>query len=1175
MAGSTPYFGLAFFDFRDRLDLAINVRKEIERFLLIDKQIYGLYTIFGNGVIEGWTVSESARESQQENSISVTIEPGSGIIGLYASETSLPEIVINLPSNDIIDIYAIINGSTVTDRSVQFLWSRTTPSFDSVRLARVTTGDSSIISIDNDFRDEIGFIEIIKDEIASHKHRGSPSKIDLQQETRNQLPSSRIEDFDASKIVSGKLDDARIPQIDHNDLLNNGLLTHAALDSFVRNITSGNRELLGEVSSANLMKMMLTWKYNNQTVEDGFLNTLPIIPGITPDNFIDFDASSANINLLTNCASGKPVSIGQIRNIVWETTSAFATASDRNLVTITQDKVILTRGGSSSKFVENFESVSSNNFRIPGFTSSTEILSDNLEVVSDESSSFLTEGFYSGKFSTDRSFRALYEKSISSNRDWSLYDEIVFDIKSISLTHGAVYMYFVSGEGENATQSQTYLLLGPDEITTNPDPLLNGFERRAFSISNEIRGDVRKIVIYTDDIVTKHVFWIDNIFIRNQSLFPPEGYIRFKYSSSVNVIFNSISYQSLTPDGTDIRFRIRTANSPSLLSRAIFSPLLNSGDVFAMQGTDAEIDVVLISSSDRSKTPELSFLELQIIADAAESGFTISSSDDWDKGSYSNTSRVFNSSTLSPAVVIQDPVPVGNMYYSFKNVVSEIDDELTAVSGFQGSNFLLSPKQARNYFINQGARGFKYPFSAYRQYDRNFIISDADNDRVLLTDNSGNFIKGLGSHNVSDDNFFYPLTSIFNPRNGKLTITFTQDIDTDDLDISKIRLWIGGSPINLGSNDTIVEQVKTKKILEILLSSDKIAQLEDIESSVSVQLLSGIFPREFQTTESSQELIGPQGLEVFIGDFTYVDGIFRPIYANILKNQNWIIGNSSIEFDETSETSVITRFKTVVGQNTNFTVSVDEPEDGFYIQWQINIPVQLSNMVSYSTPPPGNVVTVNVTNTTADVAGEWTLTFIAEYRNINTLQVISSTQNQAIIQILTEEESSEETLTPVNSPSVIEVNIDSEETVFSYDKIQFSDYSLGSVYEVDEYSFLISGIVKFEDQMTQPQDVVGEETFEQEASRKLSNYRGKVIIVDRSNKSISFQYDCPDGSYASDAVVDKNSNYIIAESSFVSNSGRIVTVDSYGNIIRQIGGGLFSKINDVRSLGNDNVIIST
>ena len=47
--GQTKYYDLAFFDFGDQLNTPMSVQKEIDRFVVIDKQLYGMYRIFGNG----------------------------------------------------------------------------------------------------------------------------------------------------------------------------------------------------------------------------------------------------------------------------------------------------------------------------------------------------------------------------------------------------------------------------------------------------------------------------------------------------------------------------------------------------------------------------------------------------------------------------------------------------------------------------------------------------------------------------------------------------------------------------------------------------------------------------------------------------------------------------------------------------------------------------------------------------------------------------------------------------------------------------------------------------------------------------------------------------------------------------------------------------------------------
>ena len=1177
MAGKTPVYGLTFFDFRDSLDSAVNVRKEIERFLLIDKQLFGLYSIFGNGVIDGWTISDGSASGGPP--LSVGVNAGIGIINLIATETTSPEIILDLPTNDTVDIYAIITGGTINDRDVDFIWSRTSPGSGSVRLGRVSTVGDEIQNIDSDFRDEIGFIEIIKEEIAKHKHRGTPSKIDLQQETKNQLPGARLEDFDASKIVSGTLDPERIPILDHNDLDNNGLLTHAALDSFVRTLTSGNRELLGEVQAVNLLKTMTSLKHIDSNIEDGYVNSLIISPGITNNDLIDFDTSNAHIDLDTNCISGVPTSVGQVRSVIWETTSAFLTASDRNLVAIARDEVSLSRGGIRTTFVENFEQVPSDNAPIPTFNASTNVISENVKVLSTSDQTFRTQGFFGGEFTTGQETRAIYVKDINSNNDWSDFDELVVDVKSLSETHGSVKMN-VTNVSENGTEftSQDFLLLGEDEVTTNLDPDLNGFERRTFSIKNITRNNVTKLTIFTDDNITKHTFYLDNIFLRNQAQFPPEGSITFRYSSGTSVLFNSINFEADEGANTDIQIRARVANSSQLLDRSVFTPILKSGDVFALEGTDIEISVRLLSNEERDATPVLDSIQLQIIVDSEEVGFNINDSEEWDRGTFSNMQRNFDSSVFSSALSIEDPVPVGDRYFSFKNVVSQNDPNNIAIFGFQAPAFMLSPKQAINFVENQGAKGFDSPFSVYRLENTNFLIADLENDRVVEFTPQGKFVKGIGSHNVVNNDFFFPLTAVYNPVSGIITTAFSQEISIDEISIEKITIWLGGSPIALGPNDQILASNINNRLLSIELSADKVAQLRGINNNVTIQFNPGTFTVNFGFTESAQQLLGLQGLKVFIGDFNFVSGINRPVFANQASSGNWIVGNSSIFFDSDQGGSDVAIFSVNVDERQQFTVEVPPPEEGFYVQWDISIPGEVTSFININTPPPGNRAQINVNNPTEDVVGEHILDFTAQYKNVDTNDVVSTTQSQAklVINSSSNNQSGDSEEFSVNVPSIIEYDLSDLSVAFSYNKISFSDFTLGSVFEINNNQLLIAGIVKIQDALVeQGSPSSGEETFAEEAFRKLDGYRGKVFIIQKNSGAISFDYDTPDGSYASDAVLDKDGNVVVAETSFVSNTGRIVKLNSFGNIIFQIGGGVFSKINDVRALNDGKVIIST
>lgn len=1179
MSGSTPFYGLAYFTYGDELGDGINVQKEIDRFLVIDKQLFGLYAIFGDGVISGWEITE--RDNIGSNSIAVDITPGIGIISSLAVQTESTGEILDLPPNETFDIYAVITSGTVRTRRVDFVWSRALLSRNAIRLARVQTNENGIISIDQNYKEEISFLEFIKDEVSKHKHRGSPSKIDLQTETRNQLPGARVEDLDAAKITTGRFDSSRIPRLDHNDLDNNGLLTHAALDSFVRMINSGNRQLLGEVAAVNTMKLITTQYYLSNSlgiILDNvidFPNLYLCYPGISSNKYIDFESSTANISLSSNCISGKPVEEGSITSIFWDSDSSFLSAYEKQNVTIARNSVTLTRGGGSSNQIENFEQVPRAGVPIPGFSTLIEITTDKIGVTSEDSSSLKTQGFYSGKFETERESRIIYKRTLTQNRDWSLYDELVLDVKSLSISHGAVYMYFINGEGDSKKQSQSYLVLGQDEITDNVDPSFNGFERRVFDISKESKNDIREIVFYTDDTITKHVFWIDNIFIRNQSLFPSRGFIKFRYSSGVPVVFNSVNFDAVIPEECDVRVRIRTANSPSLISRAVFTPLINSGDVFSLYGTDAEIEVVLIPNSDRTVTPSLDNLELQIIVSSDINGFNISTAQEWDRGSYINQKQVvdeFNSQYSK--IVLQEPISVGNIYYSYQNGINENNPDGTAVYGFRGLLFrtLLSPKQAINIASDSVSLGFNDPFSVYRLSSENFVIADTSNDRVVEVTPSGDFVRGFGSHNAVDASYFYPLTATYNQRKGVLTLCFSQEINYQDIDITKIKLWIGSANILLGAQDEILESGKNYKILEIKLTNDKVEQLQDPDFDVYIDILSGFLPTPFDYPESARRLVTNKGLLVFIGDFVYINDIKRPVFANIAKNKNWIICNSKIE-EEKIDSSINSSLTIKVGETTDFTVTVDLPGEGYELRWERNIPAAIQDIVSFSAPIPGNVATVTINSPNDTQIRTWQLVFTAVYIESATGNTIATTTNSLILNIVAAEDTTETEQNDV--ASLVEINSENEEIVFSYNEITFSDFTLGSVFEIDFEKILISGLVKETDSLPVPSGGNGVETYEEQAIRKLENYRGKCIVLNRRDKTISFEYLASDNSYPSDAVLDDNSNVVIAETSFIGNSGRIIKVDSFGNIVWQIGGGLFSKINDVRAKISGDIIIST
>lgn len=303
MAGFTPNYNMAYFDWGDVLNEPINTAREIDRFMFIDKQIYGLYSIFGNGVIAGWEVTDATYS--HGNGISVSISSGTGIVSLRAAETLVPTVLDYLPSNSIIYIYATHSNPDMTTKNVvQFSYSSDSGMTTSVKLAKVVTGDNAITSIDNTDRDYVLVDQQISNLILSHRHRGYPSKINLDTDTKNRISGAKIESFDAIKVNSGRFNLERIPLLNHNTLTNRGVLTHAQLDTYVANFGSTN--LLGEVYTTNRMLQSIYLKRLYPDIDEYFINELIFIAGISPNSFYDPINSTATVDREANTVAGFP-----------------------------------------------------------------------------------------------------------------------------------------------------------------------------------------------------------------------------------------------------------------------------------------------------------------------------------------------------------------------------------------------------------------------------------------------------------------------------------------------------------------------------------------------------------------------------------------------------------------------------------------------------------------------------------------------------------------------------------------------------------------------------------------------------------------------------------------------------------------------------------------------------
>jgi hypothetical protein len=1082
MAGATENYGFAIFNFGDPLDSVISAQMELDRFVLIDKQLFGLYSIFGDGVISGWSVVDA-------DGLNLQITPGVGIISSLAAETTFPEDIQNLPADDEFSIYATIQGDTPTNRSVRFVFSRTSITAGAILIANVTTGSTGIESIDNLVRQQVGFKSIIEEEIKNHRHTGSPPKIQLDTETKGLLPGSRLGDQDAAILTSGKLLTARLSQIDHTKLINVGFLTHAQLDSLVGALQRDNEQLLGEVASINLLKAVVFAKYKDVAVDQYFVNELAIIPGISPYNFTDWEATTAVVNESNECISGLPASflkpgplgIGseedlEVVNIVWETDADFERANAKSNIKILSG-VLLSADAVEDLVVEDFEITQNTN---AGFAGS---ISEETSASVTHDSSTAAQGFNSGKFETKHTFSATFTKEFSSPLDWTNFDELVVYVRSFSASHASVHLRIDDADGEEIT---TYTLLASDETTSlDENVLTGGFAEKIFSINNLVRSEIGSITIYTDEInKDDEIFYIDNIFVRNTSLLMPQGTLRLRYSSASPTIFRSVDFDAIVPVGTDFRVRIRTGmDVPELLS-APFSTRLNSGDVFSIVGREIEIDITFFSDKTRTFTPVLTRVDLQALVESNDVGFTISDANSWERGTLDN---IQVGTIASDDFIKLKFTNVGDMYFIFGNAVNELDPSLIPQFGINGASLPISPEQGFKSLSSFPTRGFVNPKSVMRLTNGDFLVADTGNDRVVQVTADGDFVRGFGSHNRDyDKSATYGLSAVYNKKIGKLFITYSKGIALDTFDLRNIHINWGSNVITLDNVSDIRKTLLDEKITyNPQAATFKIDRVLSVELSASHQaLLKDINIPLYVQIDTDPDL---HFIECFYGDFLYYarGAIIRPIFAAKFDDARWMIGNSHVftGYDDLQKDK-------------------DDKKD-------------FDDMITASR---------SIINVDED-SGQ--ITFNSRIGTFD----------------------------------------------FQYNAIDFSEITLGGIYSLPKDRLLVGGIRKKPTTSTTTPST--DTTVSLTDKDRLKDYQGFVIVVDKSTQRLIFKYESPEGLFPSDVLLDDDGLYVVSESSFTAQAGRIISLDPLGNIASIISDGMYTKINDIRKLPAKHLLVST
>ena len=1116
MASSTRYYGLGYFDFGDALGTDFSGQIEIDRFVFLDKQLFGLMSVFGNGVVSGWDVT-------QNGTFSIQISEGYGNINFRAGRTNFPFSIDNLPPNAISYIYVRQRTRITFSEDVEFVLDSVPdiadPNF--LLLSKVTVGAASIESIDNSVRQEIGFLELIQAAIRIHKHRGgslNPSKIDLASEVKGQLPSFRIANFDAEKITTGTFDLSRMPLLDHQDLQNVGLLTHPQLDSFVKTLESSNKELFGEIGTANLLQFIIAVKliyedpdsalFIDKIVDENFINEFTIIPGVTPNSYIDFDSTTANVDLEQHRIKGIPPTTGTSFYVTFDTALAWNSAHTLSNLIVSGTSVTLAFSDSDEtniQSIEGFETATEPNQNLTDeggiglFAKQTIITVDNATILSHSNATNVFEGFYSGRFSHQQAIRSQYVKSFETAQDWSDFDSFVLHVKCLDIIHGPVKIYFTDSEGENSAE---FTLLEQDEITDNPDPLSNGFEIRVIDIATiSARADVKSFTIYTDDTINPFSFFVDDINIQRAVLLPEEGRLVLRYSAGSQVTFANIEWSSTEPPGTQLDVRVRAANGTAFLTRASYTALLESGDTINLEGTDLEIEITFTPDTNRVSAPILHSVRVLILTEAEVDGFSIDSETEFLRGDVKNIEI-----TSDPTVVLEPIIYVDSFYYNLANLTEQVvksTNSFVAELAFFGADSPIAPNQLfktiEDTEVSTSTSKFFEPKSVRRAFDRNFVIADTFNDRILEYDEGGNLLNGIGSINYEHSaSLVFPIAASVDIRSGILYVVWSKRISFKTVDISKITVQTTTQTVQLIEDfDLILNVTKAElenidaegQIMPIYLSAQNAGLVQNLPRSETFlffdnESVSGGIANDsifYQTISTAL------GIPCYVGNFAYIDGIFTPTWAEKQSDDSYIIANGTI------------------------------------------------GVAGYSFPE-------NVTETVS----------------LNT-----------------------------NVSSIIQVDRNNN-VVFGSNIMAFSPFVPGRVQPISSSLWLIGGIRPVGTEGTPDEDHllnfrglspdddirrVQKETLKEIFFGSSDPFVGSVIIFDKVAGTTIFQYVSAEGIVVSDVDIDSG-QYIIAESS-LDRSGRIIKLDTAGNVVFSFGEGLYNLISSIAVQNDGSILIST
>lgn len=799
--------------------------QEMQRFETLDNQLYALFKIIGNGVIRGWNIVESTN-------LSVVVTSGSGHVFFVALESknavtvSLTAGTTETPTRNY--IYASLTAGSYWTKNVYFFSSVFQNTSEEVLLlGYVDANANSVVSINTDAKQNLGFIQMVNNAIKSHRHIGgsqNPSQINLATDVQGQLNQANLPALNADVIKSGTLNAARIPTLDHTTKLSDvGTLTHAQLDEFVNILSLPNQSTMGEVSSTNLLQLILAVKHIYPDIDEDFVNEIAIIPGITPDNYIDLVNTTAIVDTNTSSQGG----LHTIKGVastgftaytkIWESEADFKAATSSNII-VNGDSVTLDVK-ENTLIIDEFDDISTWAVIMQDLSSlPTELVSDPTTYVVPPNSAKLTVG------SENVEIILKISKSFDA-QDWSPYNYLKFYIKTTSIEHGDLFFYV--NDNTYGIQNSYTKVLDRNAPTIDIDTLENGWQEVTIDIRNLNRQNINEVGFYVStqngwDTSKGFSLNIDNIYLTSGNIYQNDGYIRFIFGSDFLYSFWRMRWEDVIPtdpdaDGAKLSVRTRVANSEAALAIAIWTPYYDvsgydipipTGEMFKY----IEIEFYLSSSYTYNRSPILNRAYLDFYATDVDFSFEYSTKDAWDTGSKFN----IDTNTYSNAISISNINEIGNYSYGTDGMAVQTDAYLIEKYKITGSMMPRSTYQV----LNSIQPSFSTITGIVRGDSGNVWLSDIDNDRIIEVDQSGALITGfMGSfltepedvyngtlETITNSSSISVLHSIYNYNSGDLYIVCSAVLEdiyalSRKLNLNGIYLKVGGHRIYFNDAD--------------------------------------------------------------------------------------------------------------------------------------------------------------------------------------------------------------------------------------------------------------------------------------------------------------------------------------------------------------------------------------